>query len=174
MAIPVAKKTIPQMPAMAKKPDMATRAAKAVANKPAMATPAAPLCTRTSSVIVQPQVIKDENDIKDEFYDSFSVRCSPCLEPTPPKRPRFRAPCEFCLSVYPGEWFPFRLCTFCGVNPSWHHGRCCPPGARGLRRGSPACVQHYLSISVHKKYMMANVRSCECVCYYHYYYDLAY
>ena len=85
-----------------------------------------PLSTPTSSVIVQPQVIKDENDIKDEFYDSFSVRCSPCHEPKPPKRPRFRAPCEFCLSVYPGESFPFRFCTFCGVNPSWHHGRCCP------------------------------------------------
>ena len=41
MATPVAKRTIAKMPAMAKKPDMATRAAKAVAKKPAMATPVA-------------------------------------------------------------------------------------------------------------------------------------
>ena len=52
----------------------------------------------------------------------------PCeLMPRPPeaKWPSLRV-CEFCRKRFRGEIFPFRVCDFCGDEPSWHHGRCCP------------------------------------------------
>ena len=32
--------------------------------------------------------------------------------------------CEFCGVTSPG--IPFASCWYCGDEPSWHHGRCCP------------------------------------------------
>ena len=34
--------------------------------------------------------------------------------------------CEFCTDSVNPKIFPYKLCSFCGASPSYHHGRCCP------------------------------------------------
>ena len=64
-------------------------------------------------------------------------------------RENVRTSCEVCHEYFFGEPEPFvfEFCSFCGVRPSYHHGRCCParqdrsggaPGRRIRQRGRAA------------------------------------
>jgi hypothetical protein len=46
--------------------------------------------------------------------------------------------CEYCGWWHPTSPFPFPNCWYCGAQPSYHHGRCCPRRPRGELDETPA------------------------------------
>ena len=47
---------------------------------------------------------------------------------------RAKRVCNACGECKTGEVFPFAFCEFCGMSPSWHHGRC--TARTGKQKGS--------------------------------------
>ena len=61
----------------------------------------------------------------------------------PPKAAQVPFVCSVCLTRAPTETLPFAKCLYCGMEPSFHHGRCCPQNvlvASAVQTGPPPLV----------------------------------
>jgi hypothetical protein len=88
--------------------------------RPAMKRPA--MKRPASEAAATGRAVKIE---KTDMAQASMLVTTPLLNVTTPPGEDPRV-CEVCMHCCRGEMLPFGRCWFCGANPSWHHGRCCP------------------------------------------------
>jgi hypothetical protein len=122
-------------PLLMKRPAMKRPAMKRPASEAAAtgAEAAAPPCNtgKTSAVAAASTALDPAQSgravkiEKTDMAQASMLVTTPLLNVTTPPGEDPRV-CEVCMHCCRGERLPFGRCWFCGANPSWHHGRCCP------------------------------------------------